>query len=380
LHEHEIVIRKLPEWFEFFMKKKMILSHYRNASEKDWKNWRWQFQNRITSIKELAGMTDRLMPRPEKLRRVLSSYPMAITPYFLSLIEPEDENNPLALQCIPDEKEVSSSSRCSDDPLNEDCSMPVPKLIQRYPDRVLAIVTQTCATYCRHCNRKRFWGKKETSTLKSRLGKMVQYVADSPGIREVILSGGDPLTYDDDQMEMILSSFSAIPHLEVLRVGSRAPVVMPMRITKELCRILKRYRPLWFNTQFNHPSEITPDAERACNMLQEAGIPVSNQSVLLKGVNDKEDVMRRLLYGLQEISVRPYYLFHCEPVKGCSHFRTEMAAGLKMIEKLRKNCSGLAMPQYVADLPGRSGKVPILALSGSLENDLRKHQDFFDNF
>ena len=362
------------------MNKKNILSHCRNASEKDWKNWHWQFQNRVTSIKELAGMTERLMPRPEKLRRVLCTYPMAITPYFLSLIEQEDENNPLALQCIPDEQEVSGSSHCSDDPLNEDCSMPVPKMIQRYPDRVLAIVTRTCATYCRHCNRKRFWGRKETSTLKSRLGKMVQYVADSPGIREVILSGGDPLTYDDDQMDMILSSFAAIPHLEVLRVGSRAPAVMPMRITKELCHILKRYRPLWFNTQFNHPSEITPDAERACNMLQEAGIPVSNQSVLLKGVNDKEDTMRSLLYGLQKISVRPYYLFHCDPVKGCYHLRTEMTEGLNMMENLLKNCSGLAMPQYVADLPGQSGKVPILALSRSLKNDLQKHQDFFDNF
>jgi lysine 2,3-aminomutase len=155
---------------------------------------------------------------------------------------------------------------------------------------------------------------------------------------------------------------------------------MPMRITKELCRMLKRYRPLWFNTQFNHPAEITPDAGRACNMLQEAGIPVSNQSVLLKGVNDAEDVMRSLLYGLQKISVRPYYLFHCEPVKGCGHFRTKMVAGLRMMENLRKNCSGLAMPQYVADLPGQAGKVPILALSGSLKNDLQKHQDFFDNF
>jgi lysine 2,3-aminomutase len=362
------------------MNKKIILSHYRNASEKDWKNWRWQFQNRVTSIKELAGMTDRLMPRTEKLRHVLSSYPMAITPYFLSLIETNDENNPLALQCFPDEKEVSVSSHCSDDPLNEDCSMPVPKLIQRYPDRVLAIVTRTCATYCRHCNRKRFWGKKEPSTLKSRLGKMVQYVADSPGIREVILSGGDPLIYDDDQMDMILSSFAAIPHLEVLRVGSRAPAVMPMRITKELCRILKRYRPLWFNTQFNHPSEITADAERACNMLQEAGIPVSNQSVLLKGVNDKEDVMRRLLYGLQKISVRPYYLFHCDPVKGCDHFRTDVKAGLAMMENIWRQCSGLSLPQYVLDVPGSTGKIPLTVISRAIQKDLQKHQHFFDKF
>lgn len=362
------------------MNKKILIHHYLNASAKDWRNWRWQFQNRVTTITELVRITGTPITRLDKLRRVLSSYPMAITPYFLSLIEPDDENNPLALQCIPDEREISVLSNCSEDPLNEDYFMPVPKLIHRYPDRVLAMVTKTCATYCRHCNRKRFWNNPQASTLKSRLGKMVRYVANSPEIREVILSGGDPLTYDDHQIEMILSTFAAIPHLEVLRIGSRVPVVMPMRITKELCRILKRYRPLWFNTQFNHPSEITPDAERACNMLQEAGIPVSNQSVLLKGVNDKEDVMRRLLYGLQNISVRPYYIFHCEPVKGCHYFRTEMAAGLKMMEKLRRNCSGLAIPQYVADLPGRSGKVPILALSGSLKNDLQEHQDFFDNF
>lgn len=258
--------------------------------------------------------------------------------------------------------------------------MPVPGLIHRYPDRVLAIVTKTCATYCRHCNRKRFWKKPETSTLKSRLGKMVRYVTDSPQVREVILSGGDPLTYGDDQIEMILSSFAAIPHLEVLRIGSRVPTVLPMRITKELCRMLKRYRPLWFNTQFNHPDEITPEAERACNMLQESGIPVSNQSVLLKGVNDSPDVMRRLLHGLQRISVRPYYLFHCEPVKGCGHFRTELETGLKMMEELRRKCSGLVLPQYVADLPDPAGKVPILALSESIKNDLQKHQDFFDNF
>jgi lysine 2,3-aminomutase len=362
------------------MNKKIILSHYRNASEKDWKNWRWQFQNRVTSMGKLAEMTERLVPRPEKLRRVLCTYPMAITPYFLSLIEPDDENHPLALQCIPDEKEVSISPHCSDDPLNEDDSMPVPRLIRRYPDRVLAMVTRSCATNCRHCNRKRSWGKKDPSTLKNRLDKMVRYVANSPEIREVIISGGDPLTYDDHHLEMILSSFAAIPHLEVLRIGSRTPAVMPMRITKELCRMLKRYRPLWFNTQFNHPSEITPDAGRACNMLQEVGIPVSNQSVLLKGVNDNKDVMRRLLYGLQKISVRPYYLFHCDPVKGCHHFRTDLTTGLNMMENLRKNCSGLAMPQYVADLPGWSGKVPILTLSGSLKNDLLKHQDFFDNF
>jgi len=362
------------------MNKKIRLVHFQNASVQDWRDWRWQFQNRVTSLSRLARILGRPMPRAEELRPVLSTYPMAITPYYLSLIQQDDENDPIAAQGIPNLKEISVLPNCAEDPLNEDGSMPAPKLIHRYPDRALAMVTKTCATYCRHCNRKRFWKTPEASTLKNRLGKMVRYVADSPRIREVILSGGDPLTYDDGKLEMILASFAAIPHVEVLRIGSRMPVVLPMRITKDLCRILKRYRPLWFNTQFNHPSEITEEAARACNMLQEAGLVVSNQSVLLKGVNDSPAVMQRLLYGLQNISVRPYYLFHCEPVKGCGHFRTEIQSGLTMMEELRRQCSGLALPQYVADLPGRAGKVPILALSKSIKNDLRKHQDFFDNF
>ncbi|MEE9911877.1 MAG: KamA family radical SAM protein [Deltaproteobacteria bacterium] len=362
------------------MNKKNVLSSFPHASHRDWQDWRWQFRNRVTSMAELAAVMGRPIPDLEKLRLVLASYPLAITPYYLSLIQPDNESDPLARQCIPALQEVSTSSHCPADPLNEDGSMPVPKLIHRYPDRVLAMVTKTCATYCRHCNRKRFWKTPQGSTFKSLLGKMVRYVADSPQVREVILSGGDPLTYDDEKLEMILNAFASIPHVEVMRIGSRTPVVLPMRITKNLCRILKRYRPLWFNTQFNHPSEMTPEAARACNMLQEAGIPVSNQSVLLKGVNDSPAVMKRLLYGLQKISVRPYYLFHCEPVKGCGHFRTEITSGLAMMEELRRNCSGLALPQYVADLPGRAGKVPLLAMSSSVKNDLRKHQDFFDFF
>ncbi len=362
------------------MNKKILFSHFSHMSIQNWRDWRWQFENRVTSIAALARIFGKPMPQMEKFRFVLSLYPMAITPYYLSLIQQDDENDPLALQCIPDVKEVSMLPHYPEDPLNEDGCMPAPKLIHRYRDRVLAIVTKTCATYCRHCNRKRSWARPETSTLESRLGKMVRYVAGSPEVREVILSGGDPLTYDDGKVEMILSSFASVPHIEVLRIGSRMPVVLPMRITKDLCRILKRYRPLWLNTQFNHPSEITPDAARACNMLQEAGIPVSNQSVLLKGINDSPDVMQRLLYGLQKISIRPYYLFHCEPVKGCGHFRTEIKSGLTMMEKLRRHCSGLAMPQYVADLPGQAGKVPLLSMSRSIKNDIRKHQDFFDNF
>jgi len=256
--------------------------------------------------------------------------------------------------------------------------MPAEHLIRRYPDRCLAMVTEVCATYCRHCNRKRFWNPKASLHLKTRLHRMTQYIAASPQIREVILSGGDPLTFDDQVLEFILKAFAEIPHVEVLRIGSRVPVVIPMRITRELCRMLKRYRPLWFNTQFNSPAEITPDAARACHRLQEAGIPVSNQSVLLKGVNDSQDVMLQLLNGLQKISVRPYYLFHCEPVKGCGHFRTGVKSGLNMMENIRRLTSGLSLPQYVMDLPGSTGKLPLNVLSGALKNDLRKHQHFFD--
>ena len=207
---------------------------------------------------------------------------------------------------------------------------------------------------------------------------MLRYISASPQIREVIISGGDPLTFDDTTLEALLSSFKAIPHVEVLRIGSRIPVVMPMRVTRDLCRILKRYRPLWLNTQFNHPNEITPESARACEMLLAAGIPVSNQSVLLKGVNDKKDVMRNLLYGLQQISVRPYYLFHCDPVKGCEHFRTQISSGMKMMDEIRQQCSGLSLPQYVLDVPGNTAKIPLNVISGAIKNDLKKYQHFFD--
>lgn len=362
------------------MDQKTIQAPYGSASIRDWQDWRWQLKNRVTSPAALAGIPGRPKVRLEKLRPVLSSYPMAVTPYYLSLIQEGRENDPVALQCIPDLNEISVRPDYPDDPLGEDSLMPVPKLIHRYPDRVLAIVTKTCATYCRHCNRKRYWNAPEVSTFKKRLQKMLRYVAQTHQVREVILSGGDPLTCNDEALEYILAQFSAIPHVEVLRIGSRVPVVLPMRITKDLCRIFKRYRPLWFNTQFNHPSEITKDAARACNRLQEAGIPLSNQSVLLKGVNDTPEIMRDLLYGLQKISVRPYYLFHCEPVHGCAHFRTDAASGLALMDEIRKNCSGLALPQYVADIPGEAGKVPLLPLSETTKKNLKKHQDFFDFF
>jgi len=362
------------------MNKKNILSLFKGVSINDWQDWRWQLKNRFTKIESINIFSAENLPHTKKTNSVTDIYPMAVTPYYLSLIKKSTGNDPVRIQCIPDLLEITFSQQYPDDPLNEHSYMTVPKLIHRYADRCLILVTEQCAVHCRHCNRKRFWTKSNGGNFKTRLSGFIRYLEKSPQIREVIISGGDPLIYDDEKLESILASIKAIKHVEVLRIGSRIPVVMPMRITKNLCQMLKRYRPLWFNTQFNSPAEITPDAARACNMLQETGIPVSNQSVLLKGINDSPGVMRRLLYGLQKISVRPYYLFHCEPVKGCGHFRVNIESGLKMMEFIRQECSGLALPQYVADLPGESGKIPLFGLSPKTKNELKKNQYFFDNF
>ncbi len=353
---------------------------FSNVSARSWQDWHWQFKNRISQMRILEGCANTSAEDIAQLNKVTSIYPMAITPYYFSLIQQGDANDPIKAQSFPDYREIFPDKDAQEDPLEEDARMPVPKLVHRYPDRCLAIVTEICATYCRHCNRKRYWAATPKITLKKRLAPIIRYIEQSPQIREVIISGGDPLTLDDHVLESLLSSLRAIPHLEILRIGSRVPVVMPMRVTRELCRMLKRYRPLWFNTQFNHPREITSESGHACNMLLEAGIPVSNQAVLLKGVNDSPETMKSLNYGLQKISVRPYYLFHCDPVKGCEHFRTNVKAGLKMMETVWRQCSGLSLPQYVLDVPGSTGKIPLNTLSRAIKKELQKNQHFFDKF
>jgi len=362
-----------------FMNKKIILSFLNNAASSDWENWRWQLKNLFTKTAKISSLLAKDFSSPS-INKILGIYPLAVTPYYLSLIGENIDADPIAAQCLPDAREITLYQNYHDDPLQEETYMPVTGVIHRYPDRCLALVTESCAMHCRHCNRKRFWRRPANISLKMRMKNIVHYLEQSTQIREVIISGGDPLIYDDEQLEYILRSLKNIPHVEILRVGSRMPATLPMRITKNLCRMLKGYRPLWFNTQFNTPAEITPDATRACNLLQEAGIPVSSQSVLLKGVNDAEEELRSLFYGLQKISVRPYYLFHCEPVKGCGHFRTSITAGLKIMESIQKNCSGLALPQYTADLPGKAGKIPLMGISPALNREMKKHQYFFDNF
>ncbi len=292
---------------------------------------------------------------------MIRDFPFAITPYYFSLIKDSSVEDPIRLQCVPDPREIDFSLGGVDDPLAEDRDMPLPGLIHRYADRCLAMVTHACTMYCRHCNRKRFW--KEGAAAKSRLSAMIDYVAANPGIREVIVSGGDPLTLPETVLDGFLGALRAIPHVEVLRIGSRVPVVLPMRITPSLVRMLRKHRPLWFNTQFNSPRELTPEAALACQRLVDAGIPVSNQSVLLRGVNDTYETMRELLYGLQRISVRPYYLFSCDPVRGADHFRVDVWKGMELMERISRQTSGLCVPRFVMDVPGGKGKMPLQTFS-----------------
>lgn len=314
-------------------------------------DWRWQMAHRVHSIETLRKRISLEREQLFALNKVSEKLPWAITPYFLSLIQAKGrDNDPIGHQCLPDAQEIIDK-RGVDDPLREAMSMPVPGLIHRYPDRCLVLATRVCAVYCRHCNRRYLWSKKPQSLSQSTWQGILFYIRQNPEIREVILSGGDPLTMADDILDKMLGDIRDIPHVEILRIGSRVPVVMPMRITRDLCTILGRHRPLWLNTQFNHPFEITKQSTRACEMILEKAIPVSSQTVLLRGVNDSFEILRELFYGLQRISVRPYYLFHCDPVRGVDHFRTDIEAGLSIMNRLWKSCSGLCLPRYIIDRP-----------------------------
>jgi lysine 2,3-aminomutase len=340
----------------------------RSFTASEWSDWKWQFRKRTRSLKGLADLLGVPVASLSSWEAVLQIYPVAISPYYLSLFDCTDESDPLRRQCFPDLREIEFSLGGVEDPLQEERDMPVPGLIHRYSDRCLAIITGTCAVYCRHCNRKRLW-KKEVPASPKRLQTMVDYVSRTPGLREVIVSGGDPLLVSEETLDWFLGSLRAIKHIEVLRIGSRVPVTLPMRITKELCAMLRKHRPLWLNTQFNHPREITEDSAKACEMLLEAGIPVSNQSVLLKGINDDFETMKELLYGLERISVRPYYLFQCDPVRGTDHFRTDIWVGMEIMEKLWRNISGLCLPRFVLDCPGGRGKIPFQPFSFLSDGD-----------
>jgi lysine 2,3-aminomutase len=315
--------------------------------------------NRLRTLETLSQVLELKPYQKSRFKRLTEVFHFSITPYYLSLINWQDPSDPVKRQCMPDLRELDFQLVGDNDPLEEEEDMQVPGLVHRYPDRVLAIVTNTCSMYCRHCTRKRKWHEGESVKSKKELAKMADYVRATPDVREVIVSGGDPLTMNLELLDWFLGELQRIEHVEALRIGTRVPVVLPMAVTDDMVRMLKAHRPLWLNTQFNHPREITPEAQEACDKILTAGIPVSNQSVLLRGVNDSPDVMKDLCHALQRIMVRPYYLFQCDPVTGVEHFRTSIWKGIEIIEMMRGYTGGLAIPAFVVDAPGGGGKIPL---------------------
>jgi len=329
-----------------------------DVSDEDWNNWRWQFKSRITTLEELKEYIP--LTKEEDDPQILQKLRMAITPYYLSLIDPHDPWDPIRKQAVPTIHELTRSPEDLEDPLHEDVDSPTPGLTHRYPDRVLFLVTENCSMYCRHCTRRRFAGHHDMAPPQDQIDKCINYIKETPAIRDVLLSGGDSLLISDKTLESILQKLREIPHVEIIRIGSRTPVVMPQRITPELCNMLKSYHPIWFNTHFNHPNEITADSKKACEMLADAGIPMGNQSVLLRGVNDCIHIMKKLVQELVKIRVRPYYIYQCDLSVGLGHFRTSIAQGIEIIEGLRGHTSGLCVPTFVVDAPGGGGKIPVM--------------------
>jgi len=336
------------------------IEKWRDISSEQWNDWRWQLQNRITTIEELNDIIPLSAEEKDGIRRALENLRMAITPYYVSLMDPDDPEDPIRKQAIPTSLELQDGDYDLDDPLHEDVDSPVPGLTHRYPDRVLLLVTDQCSMYCRHCTRRRFAGTHDEVRPQEQVEMALDYIKKTPTIRDVILSGGDSLCISDGRLEMILKRLREITHVEIIRIGTRTPVVMPQRITSDFCEIIKKYHPVWINTHFNHPREITPEARKACDMMANAGIPLGNQTVLLRGINDCPYVMKDLMHRLLEIRVRPYYIYQCDLSSGIEHFRTSVAKGIEIIELLRGHTSGLAVPTYVVDAPGGGGKIPIM--------------------
>ncbi|OPZ83637.1 MAG: L-lysine 2,3-aminomutase [bacterium ADurb.Bin429] len=330
-----------------------------NATEVEWHDWRWQLANSITTVEELEQVIHLTEPEREGVRRCLGRLRMAITPYYAMLMDPHDAFSPIRRQAVPTIDELMMSSCDMTDPLHEEGDSPVPGLTHRYPDRVLLLVTSQCGMYCRHCTRRRFAGQQDGARPMAQIDAALDYIRNTPQVRDVLLSGGDPFTLSTGWLEQILRKLRAIPHVEIIRIGTRTPVVLPQRITPDLCAMLKRYHPVWVNTHFNHPKEITRQSRAACERLADAGVPLGNQSVLLKGINDCPHLMRALVHDLVKMRVRPYYLYQCDLSEGIEHFRTPVSKGIEIIESLRGHTSGFCVPTFVVDAPGGGGKIPV---------------------
>jgi lysine 2,3-aminomutase len=332
---------------------------YANVPDEKWNSWRWQLSNRINTVEEF----EKVFPLTENERKALSTanlFRVEITPYFISLIDPLDPHDPIRRQVVPTASEMTPFTAMMEDSLAEDRHSPVPGLVHRYPDRVLMLITTQCASYCRYCTRSRIVGDPTATFSRAEFEMQLEYLERTPQVRDVLLSGGDPLVLAPKILEEIISRLREIPHIEIVRIGSRVPVFLPMRVTDELCDMLQKYHPLWLNIHVNHPNEITAELAAATDRLSRAGIPLGNQTVLLSGVNDCVHIQRQLVQDLVRLRVRPYYLYQCDLVEGAGHFRTPVAKGIEIIEGLRGHTSGFAVPQYIVDAPGGGGKIPLM--------------------
>jgi len=338
------------------------ISIYKDVNPLDWEDWHWQVKHRVRLKDDLSQIINLTPQEEEGIKLATGRLSMAITPYWAALMDPLDANCPLRRQAVPVAEESVISPHEMVDPCAEDRDSPAAHIVHRYPDRVLLLATDHCALYCRHCTRRRLVGediRHEEIHSSDRFNSAIEYIKSNRKIRDVLISGGDPFTLEDDQLENLIQKIASISHVEFLRIGTRVPVTLPQRITEKLVTMLKKYSPIWISIHFNHPREITKRCKIACDMLSEAGIPLGSQSVLLKGINDRPYVMRKLVHELLKIRVRPYYIYQCDPVRGTQHFRTPVAAGINIMEKLRGYTSGYAVPTYVIDGPGGGGKIPI---------------------
>ncbi len=333
--------------------------HFPQATLAEWNDWRWQSRHRFTTLEQLDRVLELSPAEREALVRGGAMLPVGVTPYYLSLVSAHDPADPLRRTILPLPEELVRGPGEADDPLGEDAHMPVPGLVHRYPDRVLLLVLDFCSTYCRYCTRSRVVGHGEIRPNEARLEQAFDYIRRNPQIRDVLLSGGDPLAMSDERLDWVLGRLREIPHLEFVRIGTKMPAVLPQRITPQLTRVLRRYHPLWMSLHFMHPAECTPESERACARLADAGIPLGSQTVLARGVNDDVETMRDLVHRLLLMRVRPYYLYQCDPISGSAHFRTTVEKGLEIVRGLRGFTTGYAVPTFVVDAPGGGGKIPL---------------------
>ena len=331
-----------------------------DVSDSDWNDWHWQIRNRIQWLPQFERMLSLSADERTAIEKGGSLLPVGVTPYYMSILSYDNPAQPLRRSVIPSTHEFACSPGEAADPLAEEAMSPVPGLVHRYPDRVLFLVSDFCSTYCRYCTRSRVVGQGVLHPAISRLEKALEYIRVNPQIRDVLVSGGEPLCLSDDRLDWILTELRRIPHVEIIRIGTKAPVVLPQRITPQLTRMLRRHHPVWMSIHFTHPDECTPETSRACAQLADAGIPLGSQTVLLKGINDSVETMKKLVQRLMVMRVRPYYIYQCDPIYGSSHFRTSVDTGLEIIKGLRGFTSGYAVPTFVIDAPGGGGKTPIM--------------------